>query len=115
MDVLFYYTGKLVWIGIACLLVWLAIEIVIGFANAVSWSRWVYRSAKKHGQTLRWLGFPQSFLFQWFDFVGYRNRGSVTYSRRDGGVWRGIGDWSVGLGPIEVAPFEPETSVAPKV
>jgi hypothetical protein len=114
MDMLFYYTGKAVWLGLALLAVWLAIEIAVGFVTTISWARWVYCCAKKHGRALRWHRFPESFLRQWFEFIGYRNRGSVTLSRHEGGVWRGIGDWSVGSGPVEVAPFESETPSVPR-
>jgi len=113
MDVLFYYTGKLVWLGLALLAIWLAIEVIVGFANAVSWARWTYYRAKKHGHPLRWLRFPEAFVREWFDLIGYRNRGRVTMSSSDGGLWRGIGDWTVGMGPVEVAPFDPEPSEVP--
>lgn len=114
MDALYYYTGKLVWLGLALLALWLVIEVIIGFITAVSWARWVYFSAKKHGHSLRWLRLPESFVVQWFGFIGYRNCGSVTISSREGGIWRGIGDWSVGMGRIEVAPFDPEPSELPR-
>lgn len=95
MDTLFHYTGMAVWFAIALLGLWLAIEISVGFATTVSWARWTYLGAKKHGRKLYWHRFPDTFLREWFGFIGYRNRGNFTLSRGDGGVWRGIGDWSI--------------------
>lgn len=114
MELLYYYTGKAVWLLLALLALWLVIEIGVGFVTTVSWARWVYFGAKKHGRKLLWHRFPDSFLRQWCSFIGYRNRGNVTLSHHDGGVWRGIGDWTVGYGPVEVAPFEPETPAVPR-
>ena len=101
MDTLFHYTGMTVWAVIALMGLWLAIEIIVGFGTAVSWTRWTYRGARKHGRKLRWHRFPDSFARQWFEFVGYRNRGNYTLSREDGGVWRGIGDWNDGRDPVD--------------
>lgn len=101
MEPFFYYSGIAAWAAVALLGSWLAVEIVVGFVTAVSWSRWVYLGAKKHGRKLNWRRFPDSFVREWFGFIGYRNRGRYTVSRDDGSVWRGIGDWSIGWGPVD--------------
>lgn len=95
MDNFFYYSGVALWLVISVALLMLVVEILIGFVNAVSWARWAYRSAQVHGTKLHWKHFPLSFLSQWFEFIGYRNRGNMTITRTDGGVWRGIGDWTI--------------------
>jgi hypothetical protein len=112
MHTLFYYTGLCVWLVLAAALAWLAVEIGVGFANAISQVRWSLRYAQVHQRPLAWRHFLASFLAMWFDLIGYRNRGKYTVTKRDGAsTWHGIGDWTVcpplqhaGDGPERAAP-----------
>lgn len=98
MHSLLWTTGALVWCAISLIALWLFLEAILAMANAASFLRWRYRTARVHGGKLRWAHLPGSFLIQTGRLVFHRNDGpgGSAYGDKHGGRWCGIGDWSVG-------------------
>ena len=92
VDSVLWWTGAVVWMCVALLLIWLVIEILVGFACAVSWCHWSYRLMTLHGRKHVWRGLPKTFWRRWIELSGHRNNGDTSWSGT-GGYWRGIGDW----------------------
>ena len=87
---LFYWTGAIVWACVGSALVWILIEVVIGFCCAVSFFRWALAVGRNQG--VKMLNKPiKGFFVCWIEHIGYRNNGSENVWW-PGGYWRGIGD-----------------------
>ncbi len=78
------------WALIGVGVMWLAIEVLIGFCCAVSFYLWAYEVGRIQGVKLLRAPFRRFVPF-WFEHIGYRNDGSEKISG-PGGYWRGIGD-----------------------
>lgn len=90
-----WLTGFLVWVAIAFVIFWLAIEVVHAFFVTCSWCRWTIKMHQLNDLKLKWGKFPKTFLKRWGDFIGYRPGRTTIYDGR-GFYWKGIGDWKAG-------------------
>lgn len=110
METLFFYTGAIVWLVLLVLALWIAGELAVGVAAAVSVTRWHRQDAKVNGRQLFWREFPGFFIGTCLEHAGYRNNGNIVYGMDHGSTWRGIGNWKVVKKPA--AP--PEDSAQPE-
>ena len=63
-------------------------DLAIGFARAVSITRFYMATSKMNNLTLPWRAFPKFFIRQW-----WRLTGDLPVISGPGGYWRGVGDW----------------------
>lgn len=70
---------------------------IVMFVYAVSYTRWSYSVGKVHGfretKLPIWALIPYATIRQWWYFIEFGGR-DVSVSSR-GGVWKGVGDWTV--------------------
>jgi len=75
--------------------------MIVGLANSVSWHCWSLHYADEGRSLVKCAPYIViSFLRMTYEFWGYRNNGHVTYKQRNGGYWKGIGDWKVFHGRV---------------
>jgi len=94
METLFYWSGVALWLAVGAFVLWLLAEVAVGFVNACSYFRWSLTMMREHGRIPKWRQLPRAMLAWTWEYTGYRNTGSRTVEGK-GGVWRGIGDWTV--------------------
>jgi hypothetical protein len=97
-----YYTGVAVWVIILAVLLWLAGELLWGFACAVSYTRFIVEIGRRRGKHVAWHHLAWWLLSKTWQLAGHRNRGAdenhtwhdtTTHARL--GQWRGIGDYTI--------------------
>lgn len=93
MDDFLWWTGALFWSALAVPAIYLVVEVIFGFAAAVSWCRWSYCVMRAYGDSVPWRKLPETFFCRWWELTG-RRKGQDAF-HGPGGSWRGIGDWTV--------------------
>jgi len=94
MDTLFWWTGAVIWGGVALILAWLMLEVLWGAVVTGSYFRASLKSARARQVVVPWRKIVPEFFRKWPEFIFYRNNGGTTISW-NGGVWHGIGDWKL--------------------
>lgn len=94
MDTLFWWTGAVVWSVLALVVGWLLLEVLWGGVVTASYFRASLKSAKARKVVVPWWKVTSEFFRKWPEFIFYRNNGGTTISWT-GGVWHGVGDWTL--------------------
>lgn len=96
INEVFYWTGLIVWLIFALLLLIVAGGLVCGLARSISLHRWSYACMKRYGGKPKWYFLPLSVIISAWDLSGYgeENRTVRYYNDEHGAAWRGIGDWN---------------------
>jgi hypothetical protein len=93
MNVIFYWTGAVVCLVFMLVVLWLLIEVGVGFVAACSFMRYIRASRRLEGvKWKRWWHPILSFCDKWWQLIGHR-KGATRWSN-DYGYWAGIGDWT---------------------
>lgn len=95
IEILFLWTGAVVWTVIGLLMLWLVAEVLWGAVVAFSFVRFAWKSSIANGMKPypAILKAPSIFMVRWWEFIGFRHGSKSFHGVR--GEWHGVGKWTV--------------------
>jgi hypothetical protein len=103
IDSLFWWTGAVVCAAATLFVAWFVVFqwLIIGGANAVSFTLWAIRISKSFSWRKHWRSAIRELVKSSVRLCGHRNDGSRRFESARS-EWHGIGHWKInGLAPAE--------------